>query len=90
MAQDDPARTLFTNIHIFDGVNEQRVENASVLIEDNLITEVSIDPIVIEGRTVSEIEAAVEIAEQYGTYVMAHSYKKGIGSARAQCRHEVD
>ena len=34
------------------------------------------DPWEMEGRTVPEIEAAVEIAEQYGSYAMAHSYKK--------------
>jgi len=34
------------------------------------------DPWQMEGRTVPEIEAAVEIASQYGSYVMAHSYKK--------------
>jgi len=34
------------------------------------------DPWQMEGRTVPEIEAAVEIAEQYGSYAMAHSYKK--------------
>ncbi len=34
------------------------------------------DPWQMEGRTVAEIEAAVEIAEQYDSYVMAHSYKK--------------
>jgi imidazolonepropionase-like amidohydrolase len=34
------------------------------------------DPWQMEGRTVEEISAAVEIAEQYGSYVMAHSYKK--------------
>ena len=34
------------------------------------------DPWQMEGRTVEEIEAAVEIAEQYDSYVMAHSYKK--------------
>ncbi len=34
------------------------------------------DPWQMEGRTVSEIEAAVEIAEQDGSYAMAHSYKK--------------
>lgn len=34
------------------------------------------DPWQMEGRTVPEIEAAVEIANQYGSYVMAHSYKK--------------
>ena len=30
----------------------------------------------MEGRTVEEIEAAVEIANQYNSYVMAHSYRK--------------
>jgi hypothetical protein len=25
------ARTLFTNVHVFDGVNEKRIENANVL-----------------------------------------------------------
>ena len=34
------------------------------------------DPWQMEGRTVPEIEAAVEIAKQYGSYAMAHSYKK--------------
>ena len=34
------------------------------------------DPWEMEGRTVEEIETAVEIAKQYGSYAMAHSYKK--------------
>ena len=34
------------------------------------------DPWQMEGRTLPEIEAAVEIANQYGSYAMAHSYKK--------------
>ncbi|MEH6651842.1 MAG: amidohydrolase family protein [Motiliproteus sp.] len=34
------------------------------------------DPWEMEGRTVPEIKAAVEIATQYGSYAMAHSYKK--------------
>jgi len=34
------------------------------------------DPWEMEGRTVAEISAAVEIAGQYGSYAMAHSYKK--------------
>lgn len=34
------------------------------------------DPWQMEGRTVNEIETAVEIASQYGSYVMAHSYRK--------------
>ena len=34
------------------------------------------DPWQMEGRTVAEIEAAVEVANQYNSYVMAHSYRK--------------
>jgi imidazolonepropionase-like amidohydrolase len=51
-AQEDPARTLITNVHVFDGVNEARIENANVLVEGNLIKTVSTDPIESEGATV--------------------------------------
>jgi len=34
------------------------------------------DPWQMEGRTIEEIETAVEIAEQYDSYVAAHSYRK--------------
>ena len=44
-AQDALPQTLFTNVHAFDGVNEERIENASVLVEGNLIKEVSTDAI---------------------------------------------
>ncbi len=51
-AQQDPAQTLITNVHVFDGVNDGRIENANVLIEGNLIAAVSADPISAEGATV--------------------------------------
>jgi hypothetical protein len=35
-AQDAAPQTLFTNVHVFDGVNEARIENANILIEGNL------------------------------------------------------
>ena len=53
---DKPERTLITNVHVFDGKHEQRLMNASVLIEGSLIKEVSDQPIsaedaaVIDGR----------------------------------------
>jgi imidazolonepropionase-like amidohydrolase len=50
-AQDAP-QTLITNVHVFDGVGEQRIENANVLIEGNLIKTVSTDPIEADGATV--------------------------------------
>ncbi|QDG78322.1 amidohydrolase family protein [Labrenzia sp. PHM005] len=52
VAQDDPAQTLFTNVHIFDGVNEARIENANVLVEGNLIKTVSTEAIDAPGATV--------------------------------------
>ena len=52
-AQDDaPPQTLFTNVHVFDGVNEARIENASVLVEGNLIKTVSTDVIDAPNATV--------------------------------------
>ncbi|OJJ13759.1 hydrolase [Alphaproteobacteria bacterium AO1-B] len=44
-AQDAKPKILIKNVHIFDGVNEARIENASVLIEGNLIASISTDEI---------------------------------------------
>ena len=49
-AQDDEQRQLlFTNVHVFDGVNEARLENANVLVEGNLIKTVSTEAIDAPG-----------------------------------------
>ena len=32
-AQEVPKLVLITNVHVFDGVSEQRIENANVLVE---------------------------------------------------------
>lgn len=45
-------KTLFTNVNVFDGKNEQRIENVNVLVEGNLIKQVSTDPIKADGATV--------------------------------------
>ena len=34
-------KTLFTNVHIFDGVNEKRIENANVLVQGNPLVDLS-------------------------------------------------
>jgi len=54
MAADQPApsQILFTNVHVFDGVNEKRIENANVLVEGDLIKQVSTTPISAPGATV--------------------------------------
>jgi imidazolonepropionase-like amidohydrolase len=45
-------KTLFTNVNVFDGVNQQRIMNANVLVEGNLIKEVSTAKIDAPGATV--------------------------------------
>ena len=40
-AQDASGPILFTNVNVFDGVNEALIENANVVVTDNLITAVS-------------------------------------------------
>ncbi|MFK7876828.1 MAG: amidohydrolase family protein [Paracoccaceae bacterium] len=54
VAQEDeaPPQTLFTNVHVFDGVNEARIENANVLVEGNLIKTVSTEAIDAANATV--------------------------------------
>ncbi len=52
VAQDAPTQTLFTNVNVFDGSNEQLIENANVLVEGNLIKSVSRDAIDAQGATV--------------------------------------
>ncbi len=52
LAQDEaPKRTLFTNVQIFDGVSEARMAG-NVLVEGNLIKQVSADPISAAGANV--------------------------------------
>jgi len=52
-AQDEPEPLiLITNVHAFDGENEERIMNANVLVKGNLITAVSTDPIDAPGATV--------------------------------------
>ena len=43
---------LFTNVNVFDGVNEALIENANVLIEGNLIKQVSTEPLAVTGGRV--------------------------------------
>ena len=54
MAGIPAERTLITNVHIFDGLHDKRIENANVLIEGNLIKTVSTKPITADGATVIE------------------------------------
>ena len=52
-AQEKPKlQILFTNVNVYDGVTPQLMMDANVLVEGNLIAEVSTDPIEAEGATV--------------------------------------
>jgi len=43
---------LFTNVNVFDGVNEQLIENANVVVTGHLISEISTEPLTVAGGTV--------------------------------------
>jgi imidazolonepropionase-like amidohydrolase len=47
-----PPPILFTNVNVFDGFNPELIEGANVLVEGNVITQVSTDPIEKEGAFV--------------------------------------
>lgn len=50
VAQEDaPPPILFTNVNVFDGFGPDLIESAYVLVEGNVITQVSTDPIEVEG-----------------------------------------
>jgi len=55
-AADKPAqpktKTLFTNVNVFDGKNEKRLMHANVLVEGNLIKQISTKKIEAEGAKV--------------------------------------
>lgn len=43
---------LFTNVNVFDGVNETLIENANVVVTDNLITAVSTTPLAVANGVI--------------------------------------
>jgi imidazolonepropionase-like amidohydrolase len=43
--EDEPRQVLFTNVNIFDGKSQDLIKNGSLLVEGNLIKQVSADPI---------------------------------------------
>ena len=45
MAQQEDFSIIFTNVNVFDGVNEELIENADVLVVGNVIAEVSTEPL---------------------------------------------
>lgn len=51
-AQEGPPPILFTNVDVFDGFGPDLIEDANVLVEGNVITQVSTDPIEVEGAFV--------------------------------------
>jgi len=48
-ASENLSKILITNVHIFDGINNERLMNANLLVEGNLIKQISNENIVAEG-----------------------------------------
>ncbi|MCV6823980.1 MULTISPECIES: metal-dependent hydrolase family protein [Halocynthiibacter] len=51
-AAQDGMPTLITNVNVFDGVNETLIENANVVVTDNLISQISTEPLAVAGGKV--------------------------------------
>ena len=49
---DPPMPILFTNVHVFDGVSEERIENANVVVTGNLITAVFAEPLAVANARI--------------------------------------
>ena len=92
-AQDTAMPILFTNVHVFDGVNEERIENANVLVVGNLIAEVSAEPLVVAnariidggGRTLMPglIDGHAHVMLPASPLALAYNYHWGYTSALA-------
>jgi imidazolonepropionase-like amidohydrolase len=52
VAQDEDLPILFTNVNVFDGVNEALIENANVLVQGNLIAKVSEEPLAVANARI--------------------------------------
>ena len=49
---EDALPVLFTNVNVFDGVNEALIENANVVVTGNKISQISTEPLAVAGGTV--------------------------------------
>jgi len=52
VAQEASGPILFTNVNVFDGVNEALIKNANVVVTGNKITAVSTQPLAVAGGRV--------------------------------------
>jgi len=57
-AQEASGPILFTNVNVFDGVNEALIKNANVVVTGNKITAVSTEPLAVAGGLSSTVKGA--------------------------------
>ena len=74
---ETPTQTLFTNVHVFDGVNEKRIANANVLVVDNLIAKVSADPIAAENARIIDGGGRTLMPGLIDSHVHINMYRDG-------------
>jgi imidazolonepropionase-like amidohydrolase len=78
IAQEDaPTQTLFTNVHVFNGVNEARIENANVLVEGNLIKAVSAAPLAAANAVIIDGGGRTLMPGLIDSHVHLNMYKDG-------------
>lgn len=55
-AKHDELPILFTNVHVFDGINDRRIENANVVVRGNMIADVSTEPLMVANAKIIDAE----------------------------------
>lgn len=76
-AQDAPIQTLFTNVNVFDGVHDALIENANVLVEGNLITAVSTEPLAVANAVIIDGDGGTLMPGLIDSHVHLNMYKDG-------------
>lgn len=73
--QDAPGSILFTNVNVFDGHSPELIENANVMVEGNLITAVSTEPLaaanaqIIDGGGRTLMPGLIDQHVHYSTFL---------------------
>lgn len=77
-AQEQPQRIALINATIIDGVNSQQIENASLIIQDGIITEIQPD-----ATTSPEADSVIDVAGRYVLpgYIDAHTHISNMETA---------
>ncbi|MBL3827134.1 amidohydrolase family protein [Marinobacter sp. MW3] len=96
-AQDASGPILFTNVNVFDGVNEALIVNANVVVTGNKITSVSTEPVAVAGGHVINGEGRTLMPgltdchwHNMAAYMGADVFEAGLGKLNLVAAHGAE